>query len=542
MTAAIDLRPDHREIVERILREHLPRGVRVWVFGSRAEWTTKDSSDLDLALDGDEPLDSRIVMGLELAFEESLLPFSVDVVDIHRVDESFREIVCRTRVVLPCFSDRATTYSDRCPMRFGDAFIVNPSVKLLRDVEYPFVAMSDLSPGSREAVSSARRRFRGSGSRFRAGDTLMARITPCLENGKIARFFASGEGEDVGHGSTEFIVIRGRPEETDSEFGHYVALWDVVRKYAIAQMSGTSGRQRVPTEALKSLTIPIPGIHEQRAIARVLGTLDDRIELNRRMNETLEAMARALYKSWFVDFDPVRAKIEGCDESLPPEIADLFPDRLVESELGEVPEGWEIAPLDTIAVFRNGLALQRFRPENDDEWLPVLKIAHLRKGSTDGVERARASIEPEFVVDDGDIVFSWSGSLELRIWTGGRAALNQHLFKVSPDSHPKWFVFRCIESHLEAFRAIAAGKATTMGHIKREHLREALCVIPHRDLLEAVSPVFERLEEITIRRRVASRELHALRDALLPKLVSGGIRLPAALVDRYGGAETPVPA
>ena len=266
------------------------------------------------------------------------------------------------------------------------------------------------------------------------------------------------------------IRLFSKEDDVDTEFLYWATRdSDYWPKRGSAQPFISQGDAR-------ACVVRFPTISEQRAIAGVLRPLDDRIELNQRMNETLEAMARALFKSWFVDFDPVRAKMEERDPGLPPDIADLFPDRFVESELGEIPEGWNVLPLDEIAVFRNGLALQRFRPADNEEWLPVLKIAQLRRGSTDGVERARASIAPEFVVDDGDIVFSWSGSLELRIWTGGRAALNQHLFKVSSGSYPEWFVFRCVESHLRAFRAIAAGKATTMGHIKREHLREARCV------------------------------------------------------------------
>ena len=232
-------------------------------------------------------------------------------------------------------------------MRFGDAFEVNPRVTLKKDRHYPFVEMSELTPGVRSVVPSQRRSFQGGGSRFEVGDTLMARITPSLENGKIARYLATGP-ECVGHGSTEFIVIRGRSGVSDTGFAYYVTLSDSVRTSAIAQMSGTSGRQRVPVEALKALPVAVPGLAEQRTIARVLGALDDRIESNRRMNETLAAMARALFKSWFVDFDPVRAKMAGRDTGLPPEIADLFPSRLVDSELGPIPQGWTIAPLPEI--------------------------------------------------------------------------------------------------------------------------------------------------------------------------------------------------
>jgi type I restriction enzyme S subunit len=537
MTPTIDLRPDHRKIVKDILREHLPRGVKVWVFGSRAEWTTKDSSDLDLALDGDEPLDSRTVMALELAFEESLLPFSVDVVDLHRVDEAFREIMLRTRVLLLSRasgeSARARGPWDNKPLReLADVRLSSVDKKTVdgeirvrlcnyTDVYYNQLIHTQLPFMEATATENEIRKCA-----LHPDDVVITKDSekhddigvPALVKGSIDSLvcgyhLAILRPEEGTHGPYLFYALSARPVQ--QQFHGYA---NGVTRFGLRKSD--IGRVDVPT----------PPPSDQRAIARVLGALDDRIELNLRMNTTLEAMARALFKSWFVDFDPVRAKMEGRDPGIPSEIADLFPDRLVESELGDVPEDWDVVPLDTIAVFRNGLALQKFRPKADEAWLPVLKIAQLRRGSTDAVERARASIASDFIVDDGDIVFSWSGSLELRIWTGGKAALNQHLFKVTSSSYPRWFVFRSVESHLRAFRAIAAGKATTMGHIKREHLHEALCVVPHRHLLKAVSCVFERLEELKIRQSVASRELHALRDTLLPKLVCGDVRLPAALV------------
>ena len=252
----------------------------------------------------------------------------------------------------------------------------------------------------------------------------------------------------------------------------------------------------VSASQLASIPYPNLSAAEQRAIAHVLGTLDDKIELNRRMNETLEAMVRALFKSWFVDFDPVRAKMAGRDTGLPKHLADLFPDRLVESEVGEIPEGWEVMALDTIADFRNGLALQRYRPQTRYERLPVVKIAQLRSGKTDSGEWATSDICPEFIIDDGDVVFSWSGSLMVMVWCSGRAALNQHLFKVTSTRFPKWFFLHNVRSHLANFQNIAAGKATTMGHIKRHHLSDAMCTVPDSRLLAAadgpLSAIFER--------------------------------------------------
>ena len=271
----------------------------------------------------------------------------------------------------------------------------------------------------------------------------------------------------------------------------------------------------------------LPSLPEQRAIAHILGTLDDKIELNRRMNETLEATARALFKSWFVDFDPDRAKAEGRDPGLPQPLADLFPARLVDSELGEIPEGWELKSLDEIARFLNGLALQKYPPA-DGRSLPVIKIAQLRAGNTGGADRASADLDPDYVVNDGDILFSWSGSLECVLWAGGPGALNQHLFKVTSADYPRWLCYLGVHAHLDDFRHIAAGKATTMGHIQRHHLSDAKLAVPTKSLLDAMNTVIAPIIQSLWKRDVQSRVLAALRDTLLPNLISGELRVEDA--------------
>ena len=246
------------------------------------------------------------------------------------------------------------------------------------------------------------------------------------------------------------------------------------------------------------------------------------------MNETLEVMARALFKSWFVDFDPVRSKMAGRDTGLPKHLADLFPARLVDSELGEIPEGWEVKPLDEIAVFQNGLALQKHRPQTNEERLPVVKIAQLRSGKTDSGEWATSNIRPECIINDGDVVFSWSGSLMVTVWCSGRAALNQHLFKVTSTRFPRWFFLHNVRFHLADFQTIAAGKATTMGHIKRHHLSDAVCTVPDGRLLAAVDGPLSAIFERSLSANIQSRILAGLRDTLLPKLISGELRVASA--------------
>jgi type I restriction enzyme S subunit len=279
-------------------------------------------------------------------------------------------------------------------------------------------------------------------------------------------------------------------------------------------MEGSTGRQRVPASAIARLTIKMPPLPEQKAIASILGALDDKIELNRKMNETLEAIARAIFKSWFVDFDPIPG---------------LGPHKeWQDSPLGKIPKGWRVGSLDGIADYLNGLALQKYPPENDYEFLPVIKIAQLRKDSTEGSDKASVNIDPSYVVSDGDILFSWSGSLEVVIWCGGRGALNQHLFKVTSKNYPKWFYYLWTKHYLPDFQAIAAGKATTMGHIQRHHLATAKVLIPPPNLLKAMDTIMSPLIENKIVNSVQSRTLASIRDALLPRLLSGEIRVKDA--------------
>lgn len=300
--------------------------------------------------------------------------------------------------------------------------------------------------------------------------------------------------------------------------------------------------------------LPAFSLSHQMAIGDALGALDDKIELNRRMNETLEEMARALFRDWFVDFGPTRRQMEGATDpatimghafpsgQMPAQtatgsdsssttpvnattLAPLFPAKIGEDGL---PEGWEERPLDQIGQFLNGLALQKFPAQSGKPDLPVIKIAELRSGVSAKSNRASTDVPEKYVIGNGDFVFSWSGSLLAKFWTGGAGALNQHLFKVTSESYPMWFVSEWIQTHLEGFKRIAESKAVTIGHIKRSHLTEAICVCPPDESLTAFGEVFDPLISKQFGNDAEIQTLAALRDLLLPKLMSGEIRLKDA--------------
>ena len=275
------------------------------------------------------------------------------------------------------------------------------------------------------------------------------------------------------------------------------------------------------------IIVRFPERSEQDKIVDLLAALDDKVELNRRANATLEAMARALFKDWFVDFGPTRAKMAGAPPYLAPDLWNLFPPTLDEQG---VPTGWERRPLDQIAEFLNGLALQKYPAQEGQASLPVIKIAEMRGGISSKSNRASLDVPEKYVVKNGDFIFSWSGSLMAKFWTEGQGALNQHLFKVTSANYPSWLYSLWVQHYLEEFQAIAASKATTMGHIQRSHLKAAMTVCPTRGSLKRFNAVVSPLINQTIRNQLESRSLAATRDLLLPKLMSGEIRVKDAEV------------
>ena len=274
----------------------------------------------------------------------------------------------------------------------------------------------------------------------------------------------------------------------------------------------------------------LPSPKEQQGIVDVLQPLDEKIELNRRMNETLEGMAQAIFRDWFVDFGPVRRKVAGEADPVAimggmtpdPALAALFPAAFDNDGL---PVGWSERPLDSIAEFLNGLALQKHPAKPGEPDLPVIKIAELRNGLSERSNRAARTLPAKYIIKDGDFIFSWSGSLMAKVWTEGEGALNQHLFKVSSDTYPQWFYGLWVHHHMPEFQLIAASKATTMGHIQRTHLTNAATVCPPAPTIEAMSAIVQPLWDRTIHNELENRTLAETRDYLLPRLMSGAVRV-----------------
>lgn len=350
--------------------------------------------------------------------------------------------------------------------------------------------------------------------RVRAGDIVYSR------RGDVEKRALIRDPESGWLCGTGCLRVRLGEKGPDPRYASFYLAHPSVREWIVRHAHGAT-MPNLNTSILGGCPFILPSLEDQTRIVEVLGALDDKIELNRQTNETLEALARALFKDWFVDFGPTRTKAEGGAPYLAPELWALFPDALDDEDK---PVGWEVRPLDEIARFLNGLALQKY-PASGDEYLPVIKIAELRSGITEKSGKASLDVPPDYVVSDGDVLFSWSGSLVQLVWAGGKGALNQHLFKVTSDEFPKWFHFYWAEQHLPDFRAIAASKATTMGHIQRRHLSESQTIVPDKPVLKAADEMIGPIFRKGIDNDLESRTLAQTRDLLLPKLMSGEIRL-----------------
>lgn len=339
---------------------------------------------------------------------------------------------------------------------------------------------------------------------FRKGDILYSEIRPANK-----RFcFVDFEPKDY-IASTKLMVLRAH-EDVDPQYLYQILRSnDTLAQLQMLAESRSGTFPQITYSELSNIMVSLPSQKAQKNIVSILSSLDRKIELNNKINADLEEMAQAIFKNWFVDFEPFKNG------------------KFVDSELGMIPEGWKVGRLTEIASYMNGLAMQKFPPENNEDSLPVLKIKELGQGfcGTDS-DRCSCNIKDECIIHNGDVIFSWSGTLLVDVWCGGDCGLNQHLFKVTSKDYPKWFYYYWTKHHLQEFIHIAKDKAVTMGHIKRGHLEEAMVAIPDNDSMEKAHELFEPILSKMISLRLENSRLSLLRDTLLPRLMSGEIEVP----------------
>lgn len=345
-------------------------------------------------------------------------------------------------------------------------------------------------------------------------------ITPLTEQaigllGSTAKIPESGKYIQ----SQDVALVKVKSEKLVHDFAYYLLPTASVKKQLSAGAQQTSIRHTSP-DKIKDCTVYIPEPTEQQKIADFLNQIEEKIAINKKENETLEAMAKQLYDYWFIQFD--------------------FPDangrpyktsggKMVWNETlkREIPEGWEVKNLPYIASFTNGLACQRFRPTGDDCGLPVIKISNMHGEKSNEKEFVKSDIPESVKVYDGDILFSWSASLEVIIWAYGIGGLNQHIFKVTEkNGYSKYFVYHKLLGYVDQFRRIAQARKTTMGHITSDHLNQSTIEIPDNEIIyksfdKEVAPIYSRI--ISNSQEVI--KLQGLKDFILPLLMTGQVTI-----------------
>jgi type I restriction enzyme, S subunit len=349
--------------------------------------------------------------------------------------------------------------------------------------------------------------------------------------GDVERRALVRDEEDGWLCGTGCLRIRFGKEYVDPLYAFYYLGHPEVRAWIVRHAIGAT-MPNLNTSILAALPFVRPSLGEQRTIASVLGALDDKIELNRRANETLEAIARAIFKSWFVDFDPVRAKVDGRQPiGMDAETAALFPNSFSACQIGSAPTGWDIISVYDCATYVNGAAFTASQFSADKSGLPIVKIAELKNGITAGTAFTLEKQGDEIRIGFGDVLFSWSGSPETSIgtfiWCGRAGWLNQHIFKiVPPDCESKAFVLGLLKQLTPEFIEIARNKQTTgLGHVTVADLKRIKIAVPALGARKAfhnlAGPIWERWMLNT----AESQTLSLIRDALLPKLLSGQLLL-----------------
>lgn len=326
--------------------------------------------------------------------------------------------------------------------------------------------------------------------------------------------------------SQDVALVTPDESKLDRLFCYYLVSSDVVRKQLSAAAQQTKIRHTSP-DKIKDCTVWIPELKLQEKIGKILYDIDQKISLNTRLNAELEAMAKQLYDYWFVQFDfPFDFAQGKPDENGKPYKSSGGKMVWNEKLKREIPEGWKVKNLFHIAKFTNGIACQNFRPTNENK-LPVIKIKEMHDGFGNDTEYATTNIPENVKVHNKDVLFSWSASLEVMLWSLGEGALNQHIFKVtSNNGYPKSFYFYQLLEYVDIFKKIAEARKTTMGHITQDHLEQSTIIVPPDltlpNLLEKrLFPIMDKIVKLNEEKK----HLTHLRDSLLPMLMNGQVTI-----------------
>ena len=530
----IDITAKQRQTVLTLLQRHLPR-TEAWVYGSRAKWTARPQSDLDLVVFATPEQRSRIG-ALREAFEESDLPFRVDLFVWDEVPEQFREEIESEHIVLaaPSKLRRSRVADEWVESTLGDVLdFVSGGTPAKSNAEYwdgliPWVSAKDMRHfriyDTEDHVTDAgvdngtKLVPKGTVLLLVRGMRLVNEVPVCVAQRPMAF------NQDV-----KALLAKS---SVTSQYLPYLLLGNRQRLHSLVDLAG-HGTGRLNSDELRALDVVLPAPTEQYAIAHVLGTLDDMIDLNRRMNETIEATTGALFKSWFVDFDPVRAKMEGREISLSQKFADLFPNTMMDSAVGSIPKGWNVFRLDQLADHHTRSVAPNSSPDLEFEHFSI--PAH-DTGRIPAIEMGRAIKSNKTIVPPGSVLLSKLNPEIKRVWVpdvnSGRQQISSTEFLVFTPQHPatRSLLFSLFtNANFQAMlRCMVTGTSKSHQRVPPKALKQqqVLCGTPELFLKfdEQTAPLLAQ----SIRNRAESQTLATLRDELLPKLISGEIRLRKA--------------
>jgi type I restriction enzyme S subunit len=544
MNSAIDITSEQRKTLVDLVRHYIP-GVAVWAYGSRVKWTARPNSDLDLVV-FTAPAQNQLVSELKNALAESELPFLVDLHVWDEIPERFREIIRGEYVVIQKEMDEPislfdlridgwdyTTLGEICAKGQGGVQ-TGPFGSQLHASDYVAEGIPSIMPqniGDNRIIRDGIARITTEDAerleryRVRTGDIVYSR------RGDVERRALVRSEEDGWLCGTGCLRVRFGSSDVDSAFASFYLGDPRVRSWIVRHAQGAT-MPNLNTAILSALPFVVPPIEEQRAIAQILSALDDKIELDRKLNETLEAIARAIFKSWFVDFDPVRAKAEGREpDGMDAATAALFPCKFRDSELGEIPVGWKVKAIGDVSVSnRKSIGKDYAHPEI--EYVDISSVEPGRITSTSVYSLAEAPSRAKRLVRDGDTIWSCvrpnRRSYAIILEPTDNLVVSTGFVTLTATEVPFSFLYLSVTtSQFVEYLTLRADGAAYPA-VRPDTFESAKVTIPAKSIANRFHEIVEPILRTIAANDRQATTLADLRDTLLPRLIAGKLRVPEA--------------
>jgi type I restriction enzyme, S subunit len=534
MSNAIDISPEQLLIVQSILRKHLPKGARTWAFGSRVTWTAKDFSDLDLAVEHDAPLPSKTLINLEEDFEESDLPWRVDVIDLNAVSPEFRAIVKAQRVPADwtvCKLGDAADLLTGNPFKSSEYVEQLTSPRLLRgdNIAQGYLRWENVKHWPVNSLNGLEKYT------LKEQDVVLAMDRPWIEAG--LKYAKVSKGDLPALLVQRVARFRGT-RKLRTDFLRYIIGSAQFTNYILSVQTGTAV-PHISASQIKQFEVSLPPIEEQQRIAAVLSSLDDKIELNRRMNETLEALAQAIFKDWFVDFGPTRRKAEGATDPVTI-LGNLIPDptqaqktaTLFPATFGDdgLPEGWTMGTVSDIGKVVCGKTPSTSVKEYYGNDVPFITIPEMHGkvfafGITRKISKEGASSQAKKMLPKGSICVSCIATPGLVVITTEHSQTNQQINSVVPDQFSEvyyWFwILKRLGSEIES----GGSGGSVLANLSTSRFMALQILSASDSVRKLYNDIVESMFDKLLSNERENRTLAETRDYLLPKLMSGQLRV-----------------